>query len=164
MKLKIAAGMLPLLMLSATGQANDLPKLVTAGEYTCQVSKEYKFRKCRVVDEGKYQVIDLYEEGHLLNLRGVIYPSDFVGKTKQVFAEVSITNERPYICTTKDEAVNAECRAQKIVIPLQKKGNMWVGTFPLKYYWDDYAGEGADRKVVGHVVTIEPLTFKLKLK
>ncbi len=164
--MKLMNKMLPLFALLAvatTAQAEDLPKLLKAGEYTCQISKEYKFRKCTVVDEGQYQVLSLRGEKHLLELEGVMYPSDFVGKTKQVFVEASITEDQPYICGVKDPAANAECKAQKVIITMQKKGKMWVGSFPLKHYWNAYEGEGEARHISGHTVTIEPLSFKLKL-
>lgn len=151
-----------LVLVASTASADDLPKLLKSGEYTCQVSKEYKFRKCRVVDEGQYQVLSLYEPGHLLQLEGIIYPSDFVGKTKQIFVEATIGPE-PYICNVKDPAAAEACKSQKVVIALEKKGNVWVGSFPLKHYWDSWSGEGKERHVSGFVTTIEPLSFKLKL-
>lgn len=159
--------MLPLIALlvlvSTSGQAEDLPKLLKSGNYTCQISKEYKFRKCTVVDEGKYQVLSLRGEKHLLELEGTIYPSDFVGKSKEVFVEARLTDAKPYICSVKDPALNAECRAQKVIITMKKKGKTWVGSFPIKHYWDAYEGVGDARHVSGHTITMESLSFKLKL-
>jgi len=160
---KVILPLIGLAALASTVHAEDLPKLLKSGEYTCQISKEYQFRKCTVVDEGKYQVLSLRGEKHLVELEGVIYPSDFVGKTKQVFVEAKMVEDLPYICNVKDPAIKAECKAQKVIVTMEKKGKMWVGSFPLKHYWDAYEGDGDARHISGHTVTIEPLSFKLKL-
>lgn len=160
-KLAVLAA-IPCLM-AADGGSDDLPKPIPTGEFTCRVSSEYKFRKCRVTDEGKYRHLDLYEEGHLLQLQGQLYPSDFVGKSKIVYFEARLNEDNPYICTVSDPAAREACKAQTVLIPLQKKGNTWTGTFGAKHYWDDYVGDGAQRRKSGYVVTIEPLTFTLKL-
>ncbi len=148
---------------ASTAHAQDTPKLVENGEHTCQISKEYKFRKCRVVDEGKVQILSLYEEGHLLQFEGIIHPTDFIGKKKQVFVEAWTNEDRPYICGTTDAQGLAECKAQRVIINLKKQGNTWKGSFPIKHYWDRYVGEGSERRAEGYVVTVEKISFTLKL-
>lgn len=148
---------------ASVAHADELPKLVQNGEHTCQISKEYKFRKCRVIEEGKVQILSLYEEGHLLQLEGIIHPTDFIGKKQQVFVEAWTNEDRPYICSTKDPQGLAECKAQRMIINLKKSGNTWKGSFPIKHYWDRYVGEGAERRPEGYVVTVEEISFTLKL-
>lgn len=150
------------LALSSSAVSGDLPKLIKDGAYKCQVSKEYKFRGCKVTTEGDNQFIELTEDGHLLMMRGPIFPTDHMGKKKTVFVEASLTGDQPYICGVKDSAAQAECKNQKVMIRLDKKGKVWQGSFALKHYWDKWGGEGAGRTVVGTQVTVETISFKLK--
>lgn len=150
------------LAFSSSASSGDVPELVKDGTYKCQISKEYKFRGCKVTTEGDQQFLELTEEGHLLLIRGPIFPTDHLGKKKTVFIEASLTGARPYICGVKDAAAQAECKNQKVMIRLDKKGKVWQGSFALKHYWDKWGGQGASRAVIGTEVTVETLSFKLK--
>mgnify|MGYP005817380833 CR=1 FL=1 len=162
-KLSLSLGLLALSVLFATNAVGDgLPKLIKEGDYKCKVSKEYKMRSCKVVEENGQQHLVVDTKGHLLLLKGPIYPADHVGKVKEVHVEASLLEDKPYICTTRSAAANEECKSQKVMITLKKKGSSWVGSFVLKHYWDKWAGEGADRKVVGHEITAETISFTLK--
>ena len=126
---------LAILFFSTHAAADDLPRLVPDGEHMCKVSKEYKFRKCRVVRQGDAQILSLYEPGHLLQLEGEIHPNDFIGKKAQVYFEAKIKDDKPYICDAADQLAQQECKNQTVMVLLKKKGNAWVGTFPVKHYW-----------------------------
>jgi hypothetical protein len=163
-KLSFVLGLLALSMLVTTNAAGDgLPKLIKAGDYKCKVSDEYKLRGCKVVDEGDQQFLVVDTGKHLLLLKGPIYPADHIGKVKRVHIEASLLEDKPYICTTRSAAANEECKSQKVMITLDKKGSSWVGGFVIKHYWDKYEGKGDERKVVGHEITAEKISFTLKL-
>lgn len=141
--------------------AGDAPALLPDGEYQCQVDSGYRFRKCAVSTEEGKQVLSFTEEGHLLMLKGVIYPP-YDKKLKHVFAEVALTGEKPYICGVKDAAAQAECKAQKPVITFKKRGRFWVGTMVVKHYMDQWSGEGEARAVSGYMIQAETLKVTLK--
>ena len=163
-KLSFVLGLLAFSMLVTTNAAGDgLPKLIKAGDYKCKVSDEYKLRGCKVVDEGDQQFLVVDTGKHLLLLKGPIYPADHIGKVKRVHIEASLLEDKPYICTTRSAAANEECKSQKVMITLDKKGSSWVGGFVIKHYWDKYEGKGDARKVVGHEITAEKISFTLKL-
>lgn len=163
-RLSFVLGLLALSMLVTTNAAGDgLPKLIKAGDYKCKVSDEYKLRGCKVVDEGDQQFLVVDTGKHLLLLKGPIYPADHIGKVKRVHIEASLLEDKPYICTTRSAAANEECKSQKVMITLDKKGSSWVGGFVIKHYWDKYEGKGDARKVVGHEITAEKISFTLKL-
>jgi len=149
--------------LATHANASDGPRLLQNGDYTCKVSKEYKMRPCKVFDEGKVQMLSLRGVEHLLQLEGRIFPNDFVGKSNTIFVEAIATEDKPYLCTVSDPAAFQACKSQRVMITLKKKGNLWVGSFPIKHYWDAYVGEGSDRRVEGHTITVEELSFALQI-
>lgn len=150
------------LVLAGDASAKKPAPLIGNGEHLCKVSKEYKLRKCRVVQEGDGQVLSVYDEGHLLQLEGVLYRNDFVGKSKKVFFEAKITGDQPYNCNVRDAAAAKACRAQVVMVSLEKKGGVFVGSFPLKMYWDRWVGDGEQRRIDGFEVTVEDISFTLK--
>lgn len=142
--------------------AGDAPTPLADGAYKCQISKEYKFRKCEVRTEGNVQTLKLTEEGHLLMLSGPVYASYTYKDKKNIFAEVSLTGDKPYICGVKDEAAREACKAQKPIIHLQKKGSAWVGEMIVKHYMDTWAGQGKARAISGYEIKAEPLRVTIK--
>lgn len=146
---------------SPGAEAGDPPALLAEGAYRCQVSREYKFRACTVRKDGRVTTLALEDAGHLLTLQGPVF-GPHLSKEKVLFFEASLTGEKPYVCGVADEAARQECKAQKLMIRLERRGEAWVGTFPIKQYWDRWEGAGDARKVVGHDVDVTMISFTLK--
>lgn len=86
-----------------------------------------------------------------------------MGKENTIFIEARLKEARPYICgSVSNPEVHRECVNQPLMIVLKRRGQTWSGSFPIKHYWDKYAGEGEDRRVVGTQITATELSFTLK--
>jgi hypothetical protein len=154
-----------LLILSFPSFAHaDLPQLLPEGTHKCKVSKEYKLRECKVTKDGPEYILNFNAPGHLLRFVGHVHPADFTGKDKRVFVEARIQDEQPFMCKVKDSTAMKACKEQTVMIELKRKSSTrWVGSVPVKYYWDKYVGEGKDRRVDGHVITVETFLVELRV-
>ncbi|MBA2662876.1 MAG: hypothetical protein H0U74_11305 [Bradymonadaceae bacterium] len=150
-----------ILATATIAQSDDVPRLLEDGDYQCRISNEYRFRGCTVVSEGDEQSLTVDIEGHLLLLVGRIH-APYNNDDKKLFVEARLKEAKPYVCSTSDPAAQKECAAQPLMIVLKPRGEIWSGSFPIKHYWNKYAGEGAERQVVGTTITVTELSFTLR--
>ncbi len=151
-------------LLPTSALADDLPRLLPEGTHKCKVSKEYKLRECKVIKDGSEYILN-FSGQHLLRFIGPIHPADFVAKDKRVFVEATIQDEQPFMCKVKDAAAMKACKEQTVMIELKRKSSTrWVGSVPVKYYWDKYVGEGNERRVEGYVITVETFVVELRVQ
>ena len=117
---------------------------VPAGDYQCKISKEYKFRPCKVVDDGNAS--KLVFSGGLFGISATIRAA---GKG-WIHLEGAMTDKRGYPCTSCQEKCSKnpgscgctetpaegtkECQAQTLGALLKKKGKSWKGVLPYKSY------------------------------
>lgn len=162
------AAILTCTTLSGAGFAQDKADAgPSVGDYSCKVSREYKMRDCAVeMRSGKKHLV-LKVEGHLLLMDGEILENYEYKENKRgdKYVEARLTGERPYVCSTKDAAGAEECKGQRVMISLKKKGkDTWKGDFLVKHYMDRWVGEGEARKISGYDVSVTRIEFTMKKK
>jgi len=145
---------------------------ITAGDYLCKISKEYKLRPCTVrVDPKGHTMLTIPQS--LIALEGVIYDEGDV-----VHFDGWQTEERPFGCFSCDPrctvdpsscmcdelppAASAHCRAQPITFELQRKGSGWRGTMNYTSYSSRYEGEVPKRRVTGYETEVDSFVVEIK--
>lgn len=150
------------------------PTRIEPGIYQCRISKEYRLRDCKVERDAAGHVM-LTMPAAMIAVRGVLWDEGDVTK----FAGWT-TAERPFGCFACQERCAAaphecaciehpieasrECLAQPVRFELRGGPKRWRGVLEYRTYFNDYKGEGAERRVVGYGSDLERLEVELQAR
>ena len=146
------------------------------GAYLCKVSREYRLRDCSVERDAEGRTILEFSSGNLLAMRGVVSDApngiDFEGW---------LVDEQPFGCSSCQERCIAhpgtcacdplppdavvECLKQPLHVSLRALGaGQYRGVLRYRVYYNQYVGEGANRRPEGYEAKEEALEVELVKK
>ncbi|HEY6556109.1 MAG TPA: hypothetical protein VI072_02510 [Polyangiaceae bacterium] len=146
------------------------------GAYLCKVSREYRLRDCTVERDAEGRTLLDFSPGNLLGMRGV------VSDAKQGLEfEGWLTDNEPFGCTSCQERCIAqpdtcacdplppeavvECLKQPLRMTLRPSGaGRYRATLRYKVYFNEYVGDGPNRRPEGYEAKEEKLEVELVRK
>ncbi|MFT7622965.1 MAG: hypothetical protein ACI9WU_002140 [Myxococcota bacterium] len=165
----------PILMVSlASAKRPALPKV---GEYSCRVSKEYKFRPCTIHQSRGGGLMITIPDG-LVQLKGHLHAVE-----GGMFLEGNLHGQRAFGCHPCNEECSKPgakcgcdpipeagakaCLEQPLSVILRKGKRGWSGVLPQRMYEVIYeklkpGQKPGDRAVVGYTYTIDLFSIDIR--